>query len=124
MILVGTHKDRLPKTNREQIVDECFKDLRREIADTPLMDILSQEEIAVDNTQKTDESFSKLRDEILRLAKVQPEWGQKTPTKWLPLNREVQQLQEDGLKVFITCTVLYLHFPLMNLYRVTVSIFQ
>ena len=111
MILVGTHKDRLPRTNREQIVDECFKDLRREIADTPLMDILSQEEIAVDNTQKTDESFSKLREEILRLAKLHPQWGQKTPTKWLPLNRVVQQLQEDGLKVFITGSILYLHFP-------------
>ena len=102
VILVGTHKDKLPKTNRKQIVDECFKDLRREIVDTPLMDIISQEEVAVDNTQKADESYSKLREEILRLAKLQPQWGQKTPTKWLPLNRELQQLKEDGLKVFIS----------------------
>ena len=100
MILVGTHKDKLPKANRDQIVEECFKDLRREIADTPMLQLLSQKDVAVDNTRKTDGGFSELREEILRLAKLQPHWGQKTPAKWLPLTREINQLQEDGLKVF------------------------
>ena len=101
VILIGTHRDKLPKTNREQIVEECFKDLRKEIADSPLMEILSQEEVAVDNTKQSDETFSKLREVILCLAQLQPQWGQKTPAKWLPLNREIKQLQEDGLKVFL-----------------------
>ena len=106
VILVGTHKDKLPKTDRSKIIEQCFKDLRREIADTPLKEILSQVEVAVDNTRKTDESFSKLKEEILHLARLQPQWGQKTPTKWLPLNRELQYLKEDGLKVFI-CLIFF-----------------
>lgn len=106
VLLVGTHIDKLPKTKRDQIVEECFRELRCSLAETPLKDILSQQEFVVDNTKKNDESFAQIKAEILRLAKLQPHWGEKTPTKWLPLDRELQCLKEDGLKVsarLVTC---------------------
>ena len=33
------------------------------------------------------------------MAKIQPHWGEETPSKWLPLDREVQCANEPGLKV-------------------------
>ena len=99
VILVGTHADKLPKANRGQVADMCFREIRSSLADSPLRYILSDEEFAVDNTKKTDPCSAQLQTEILKLAQLQPWWGKKTPSRWLPLDREIQLAKNNGLKV-------------------------
>ena len=102
VILVGTHGDRIPKENRYAIAAKFFREFRSEIAGSPLNVILSKTEFIVDNTKKSDEVYCQLKTEIFELAKLQSTWGEKTPTKWLPLDREVQRLKETGFKVKTT----------------------
>ena len=99
VILVGTHADKIPKANRDQVADMCFREIRSSLADSPLRHILSDKEFAVDNTKKTDPCFAQLQTEILKLARLQPWWGEKTPSRWLPLDREIQLAKNTGLKV-------------------------
>ena len=106
VILVGTHYDKLPKAERDTLIGKFFRDLRCEIAATPLKELVSYE-FVVDNSKKDDDSFSKIKSEIFRLAKLQPDWGKKTPSKWLPLERELQCLKESGLKVLYTSEKIY-----------------
>ena len=101
IILVGTHYDKLPKAERHALIEKLFRDLRCEIAATPLKELVSNEYV-VDNSKKDDSSFSDIQSEIFRLAKLQPNWGKMTPSKWLPLEREMQGLKESGLKVMST----------------------
>ena len=103
VILVGTHYDKLPKAERDALIEKFFRDLHCKIAATPLKELVSNEYV-VDNSKKDDSSFSNIRSEIFRLAKLQPNWGRMTPSKWLPLEREMQGLKESGLKVTSTET--------------------
>ena len=103
VILVGTHYDKLPKAERDALIEKFFRDLYCKIAATPLKELVSNEYV-VDNSKKDDSSFSNIRSEIFRLAKLQPNWGRMTPSKWLPLEREMQGLKESGLKVTSTET--------------------
>ena len=99
VILVGTHADKLPKANRDQVADMCFREIRSLLADSPLKHILSDKEFVVDNTKKTDPCFTQLQTEIFDLARLQPYWGIKTPSRWLPLDREIRNAKDSGLKV-------------------------
>ena len=99
VILVGTHADKLPKANRDQVAEMCFREIRSLLADSPLKHILSDKEFVVDNTKKTVLCFSQLQAEIFALAQLQPNWGIQTPSRWLPLEREVQHAKDSGLKV-------------------------
>ena len=100
VILVGTHYDKLPKPERDTMVEKFLRELRCELATTPLKELVSYDFI-VDNSKKEDDKFSAIKEEIFRLAKLQPDWGKKTPSKWLPLERELQCLKESGLKVIL-----------------------
>ena len=99
VILVGTHADKLPKANRDQVAEMCFREIRSLLADSPLKHIMSDKEFVVDNTKKTDPCFSQLQTEIFALAQLQPNWGIQTPSRWLPLEREIQHAKDSGLKV-------------------------
>ena len=99
VILVGTHADKLPKENRDKIVEKCFREIRCLLADSPLKNILSEKEYVVDNTKKDDPCFAQLQTEIFSLARLQPHWGEQTPSRWLPLDREIQSAKDSGLKV-------------------------
>ena len=99
VILVGTHADKLPKANRDKIADKCFREIRCSLADSPLKHILSDREYMVDNSKKTDPCFAQLQTEIFNLARQQPHWGEQTPSRWLPLEREIQSAKDSGLKV-------------------------
>ena len=98
VILVGTHKDKLSKPEHNALIQKFMRELRCELATTPLKELVSND-FVVDNSRKDDENFSEIKAEIFRLAKLQPDWGKKTPSKWLPLERELQCLKESGLKV-------------------------
>ena len=99
VILVGTHADKLPKSSRDQEADTCFREIRSLIADSPLKQILSDKEFTIDNTKKSDPSLTQLQTEIFELAQRQPYWGIETPTRWLPLEREIRHAKDSGLKV-------------------------
>ena len=99
VILVGTHADKLPKANRDQVADMCFREIRSLLADSPLKQVLSDKEFLIDNTKTTDPSFTQLQTEIFNLAQLQPDWGIETPARWLPLEREIQNAKNSGLKV-------------------------
>lgn len=99
VVLVGTHADKLPRSNREAVIARFFREFRNAIAETPLNAILAETEYSVDNTKKNNQVFSQLKTEIFNLAKLQPNWGEKSPTKWLPLDREMQLRKESGDKV-------------------------
>ena len=88
----------MPKAERDALIEKFFRDLRCEIVTTPLKELVS-EEYVVDNSKTDDSSFSDIRSEIFCLANLQPNWGKMTPSKWLPLEREMQGLKESGLKV-------------------------
>ena len=99
VVLVGTHADKLPKANRDDIAAKCFREIRCSVADSPLKHILSDKEYVVDNTKKGDPCFAQLQSEIFKLARLQPHWGEPTPSRWLPLEREIQSAKDSGLKV-------------------------
>ena len=99
VILVGTHADKLPNASRDQTADQCFREIRSALANSPLKQILSDKEFAVDNTKTNDSWFTQLQNEIFNLARLQPYWGEQTPSSWLPLEREIQHAKESGLKV-------------------------
>ena len=99
VILVGTHADKLPRANQDKIVDKCFREIRCLLADSPLKTVLSDKEFVVDNTKKADPCFAELQTEIVTLARLQPHWGEHTPSKWLPLDREIQSARKSGVKV-------------------------
>ena len=99
VILVGTHADKLPTENRDKIIDKCFREIRCSLAATPLKSVLSTKEYVVDNIKKTDPVYAQVQAEIIRLAQLQPYWGEQTPSKWLPLDREIQCVKDNGLKI-------------------------
>ena len=99
VVLVGTHADKLPKANRDEIAAKCFREIRCSVADSPLKHILSDKEYVVDNTKKGDPCFAQIQSEIFNLARLQPHWGEQTPSRWLPLEREIQSAKDSGLKV-------------------------
>ena len=99
VLLVGTHADKLPRKDRETIIKQIFHEFRDSIVDSPFCSILAQCEYAVDNTIKKNPVYLRLKDKIFEVAKSLPNWGEKTPTKWLPLDREIQYLKESGHKV-------------------------
>ena len=122
VILVGTHGDRIPKEKRDTIAASFFREFRSAIAGSPLNVILSKTEFIVDNTKKSNEVYSQLKTEIFELAKLQSSWGEKTPLKWLPLDREVQRLKEIGFKVKTIFCILcsnnfcYIHVPINDIF--------
>ena len=99
VILVGTHLNKLPKQNRDEIVNKCFRQIRCKLADSPLKDIVSTKESLVDNTKPSNPGYAQIQAEVFRLAQLQPHWGEQTPSKWLPLDREIQCAKESGFKV-------------------------
>ena len=101
VILVGTHADKLPKNDRDTIIQQLFDGFRETIVESPFNSILTQTEYALDNTKKKSQDYIKLKKEILDVAKSLPNWREKTPSKWLPLEREIQLLKDKGQKVII-----------------------
>ena len=99
VILVGTHADKLPKANRDTIVDKCFRGILCSVADSPQKNILSDKEYVVHNSRKADPCFAQLQTVLFNLARLQPHWGEQTPSKWRPLDREIQSAKDSGLKV-------------------------
>ena len=104
VLLVGTHADKLPSKDRETIIKQCFDEFRNSIVDSPFNNILAKIEYAVDNTRKSNPVYSQLKNKIFELAKSLPNWGEKTPSKWLLLDREIQYLKESGHKVRYSST--------------------
>ena len=99
VLLVGTHADKLQSKDRETIIQQLFDGFRNSIVDSPFNSILVQTEYAVDNTKRNNPVYTKLKAEIFEIAKSLPSWGEKTPSKWLPLEREIQNLKDEGRKV-------------------------
>ena len=105
VLLVGTHADKLPTHCRDTIIQQLFDRFRESIVDTPFNSILTKTEYALDNTKKKSKKYTELKKEILDLAKSLPNWGEKTPSKWLPLEREIQVLKDKDQKVIIQILV-------------------
>ena len=51
---------------------------------------------------KAPQTFGNLRTTILQKAKLQPDWGQELPLKWLPLEDAMSRLQKSNVKVLPT----------------------
>ena len=99
VLLVGTHADKLPRNDRETIIQQCFHEFRDSIVGYPFNSVLAKKEYAVDNTKKNIPVYSQLKNELFELAKSLPNWGENTPSKWMPLDREIQIRKESGSKV-------------------------
>ena len=99
VLLVGTHADKLPTKDRESIIKQLFDGFRQTIEDTPFNSILRPKEFDVDNTKQDDPVYTKIKKEIFEVAQSLPNWGEKTPSTWLPLEREIQLLKDKCQKV-------------------------
>ncbi|KAK3588518.1 hypothetical protein CHS0354_022993 [Potamilus streckersoni] len=97
VIVVGTHVDKIPKKNRQRVINEYFKKLRYVLKDRPTI-VHLMDDIAVDNTFH-DPNLEELKKRIFELAKQQPHWGEEKPAKWLPLEQAIMTLKASGVKV-------------------------
>ncbi|OWF38143.1 uncharacterized protein LOC110466634 [Mizuhopecten yessoensis] len=101
VVLVGTHKDKLPfKTDREK---EAFglKTLQ-DVLSVPELDCLGKANFAgvcvIDNTI-IDPAMADLKTAVIDAAKSQEKWERPIPTKWLSFENEVMKLKAKGEKI-------------------------
>ena len=88
--LVLTHKDQLSERNREQHIEDYKTQILEAVENEPYAKYLAREKIyVVDNTEETEESFGRLRDDLLQHLEKQKSWGKEIPLPWLSLKADI-----------------------------------
>ncbi|KAH3863896.1 uncharacterized protein LOC127866672 [Dreissena polymorpha] len=99
IILVGTRKDEMTGNNDEKEMksDKYFQEaLRRAFGEgSPILQHIHKRKFLVDNLSKGDPVFNQLRMEILGLAQKQDYWGEKSPLRWIPLEKKLDALRDE-----------------------------
>ncbi|KAL3889413.1 hypothetical protein ACJMK2_001757 [Sinanodonta woodiana] len=97
VILVGTHADRIPEKNRQEVIRAYFLKIRQMLKDKPIV-LHLMDSIAIDNTQ-FDPKLDDLKRRIFELASEQPYWGEEKPARWIALEQKIMTLKVSGVKV-------------------------
>ena len=88
--LVLTHKDMIPGKNADKYIEDYKTQILEAVKDKPYEKYLTKEKIyVVDNTEKTDENFRRLRDDLLPHLEKQKSWGKEIPLPWLSLKADI-----------------------------------
>lgn len=97
VVLVGTHKDKLPCSPEEQeeYIDKYFESIRCLFDNSPLINHIQPEQICLDNTiDGTD--VSELRSIVFDVARRMPWWGKLKPAKWINLEHVLMSMMETS----------------------------
>ncbi|KAL3889410.1 hypothetical protein ACJMK2_001754 [Sinanodonta woodiana] len=97
VILVGTHADKIPEKNRQEVILAYFMKIRQMLKDKPIV-LHLMDSIAIDNTQ-CDPKLDDLKRRIFELASEQPYWGEEKPARWIALEQKIMTLKVSGVKV-------------------------
>ncbi|KAL3889374.1 hypothetical protein ACJMK2_001718, partial [Sinanodonta woodiana] len=97
VILVGTHADKIPEKNRQEVILAYFLKIRQMLKDKPIV-LHLMDSIAIDNTQ-CDPKLDDLKRRIFELASEQPYWGEEKPARWIALEQKIMTLKVSGVKV-------------------------
>ncbi|KAL3889408.1 hypothetical protein ACJMK2_001752 [Sinanodonta woodiana] len=97
VILVGTHADKIPEKNRQEVIRAYFLKIRQMLKDKPIV-LHLMDSIAIDNTQ-FDPKLDDLKRRIFELASEQPYWGEEKPARWIALEQKIMTLKVSGVKV-------------------------
>ncbi|KAL3878081.1 hypothetical protein ACJMK2_035713, partial [Sinanodonta woodiana] len=82
---------------RQEVCERYFREIRSYLKDKPTRFHLIDEDFAIDNTV-VDSRLLDLKQKILEVASQQPYWGEKVPTRWLLLERELEKLKAAQFK--------------------------
>ncbi len=96
IILVGTHKDKLHSdiNQRESLADEYFQRLKDMLRNTQHKNLI-RKCFAVDSLGGDEETYEKLREELMAAIKIHCNWGQIRPIRWLLLAKHLHELKSD-----------------------------
>ncbi|KAL3889377.1 hypothetical protein ACJMK2_001721, partial [Sinanodonta woodiana] len=97
VILVGTHVDKIPEKNRQEVILAYFLKIRQMLKNKPIV-LHLMDSIAIDNTQ-CDPKLDDLKRRIFELASKQPYWGEEKPARWIALEQKIMTLKVSGVKV-------------------------
>ena len=97
VVLVGTHKDLLHKDKEKQkkLAKEYFQKLKALLKNNQHKHLI-KEYFAVDSKGGDQETYEKVRVELLNSFSTHCKWGEKRPIRWLRLQRKLHSLQADG----------------------------
>ncbi|KAL3892182.1 hypothetical protein ACJMK2_004416 [Sinanodonta woodiana] len=98
VILVGTHADRIPKDLLEKRKKSYFNDIRNHLKNSPLMLHLVDEDFAISNLG-SDLNINVLKSKIFEIAQKHVCWGTNIPARWIPLEKALMKLKNEGIPV-------------------------
>lgn len=86
--------------NRKKILEELFLEIRREFINHPASGhLVIDPKFCLNALDHDDPGYNAIKEEILRIAKSQPYWGEERPTSWLPLEEVYSSLRKNGVKI-------------------------
>ncbi|XP_062578528.1 uncharacterized protein LOC134240459 isoform X2 [Saccostrea cucullata] len=97
VLVVSTHRDKLQ--NAEKEIEEHHRDIKRVVKKKMLSPHLVPEMFCVDCNDPDEETFDKIRSEILGIAEKEDILSQQIPASWIYLERKIMDLRKEGKKV-------------------------
>ncbi|XP_052760953.1 uncharacterized protein LOC128203538 [Mya arenaria] len=101
VILIGTHKDEMSGTDedKEEHMNAFFNEALRPFIDTNVLKHVHDRKFLVNNLDAKDPVFDEIRNEVKKVAEVQPYWNEKHPLKWIQLEKTFEQMRGDGIEM-------------------------
>ncbi|XP_052819887.1 uncharacterized protein LOC128245701 [Mya arenaria] len=101
VILIGTHKDQMKGTDgeKEEHMNALFNEALRPFIGTNVLKHVHDRKFLVNNLDAKDPVFDEIRNEVKKVAEVQPYWNEKHPLKWIQLEKTFEQMRGDGKEV-------------------------
>ncbi|XP_052801366.1 uncharacterized protein LOC128232066 [Mya arenaria] len=98
VILIGTHKDEMSGTDeeKEEYMNAFFNDALKPFIDSNILKHVHDRKFLVNNLDAKDPVFDEIRNEVKKVAEVQPYWNEKHPLKWIQLEKTFEQMRGDG----------------------------
>ncbi|XP_052821393.1 uncharacterized protein LOC128246897 [Mya arenaria] len=98
VILIGTHRDQMKgsEEHKEDRMHAFFNKALNHFPDSSILRHVHCTKFLVNNLDAKNPVFDEIRNEVKKLAEVQPYWNEKYPLKWIQLEKTFEQMREQG----------------------------
>ncbi|XP_052774866.1 uncharacterized protein LOC128213275 isoform X2 [Mya arenaria] len=98
VILIGTRRDQMKgsEEHKEDKMHAFFNKALSHFPDSSILKHVHFKKFLVNNQDTKHPVFDEIRNEVKKLAEVQPYWNEKYPLKWIQLEKTFEQMREQG----------------------------
>ncbi len=91
VILVFTHLDIIPSVQKKQYIEDFMKEVNEILANMKSHAIEETDMFLVDNTERSEENFKKLRTKLQEIMTSFTTWGMLRPIRWLKVEADIRK---------------------------------